>query len=163
MHHGCHSAHPWPYRPPQARGCVAHTVSAQTSPPPARKQLYAGQFNAPRRSSISTIIQAATAISGDDLQRLKAERLRAEQVVSAIAQATPTVHPEPQQSYTPHSYTLASLEGYRRGTMTPAEPLCVRYYAQTALGRTLTLNLTLTITLTLARSDTKRELSLPYP
>jgi len=47
--------------------------------------------------------------------------------------------------------------------MTPAEPLCVRYYAQTALGRTLTLNLTLTITLTLARSDTKRELSLPYP
>ena len=35
--------------------------------------------------------------------------------------------------------------------------------AQTALGRTLTLNLTLTITLTLARSDTKRELSLPYP
>jgi hypothetical protein len=39
----------------------------------------------------------------------------------------------------------------------------VRYYAQTALGRTLTLNLTLTITLTLARSDTKRELSLPYP
>ena len=39
----------------------------------------------------------------------------------------------------------------------------MRYYAQTALGRTLTLNLTLTITLTLARSDTKRELSLPYP
>jgi len=51
------------------------------------------------------MIQAATAISGDDLQRLKAERLRAEQAVSAIAQATPTVHPEPQQSYTTLVYT----------------------------------------------------------
>ena len=62
------------------------------------------------------MIQAATAISGDDLQRLKAERLRAEQAVSAIAQATPTVHPEPHSRAIPHSCTLASLEWYRRHT-----------------------------------------------
>ena len=77
------------------------------------------------------MIQAATAISGDDLQRLKAERLRAEEAVSAIAQATPTIHLEPQQTLTRHSYTHSLHSKGTAGTLTPAEPMCVRYYAQT--------------------------------
>ena len=74
------------------------------------------------------MIQAATAISGDDLQRLKAERLRAEQAVSAIAQGyTHYASRTAADSYTTLAHTLASLEGYRAGTLTPAEPIVCAY------------------------------------
>ena len=52
--------------------------------PCARRRFYGG--STPRRSSISTMIQAASAFSGDDLQCLKAERLRAEQAQAAAGE-----------------------------------------------------------------------------